>query len=70
MPARHQTDASLIWSSPDESLRVRAFVDNLFDARNYRSLSAGGLGNNYRLTGTLLRPRSFGIDITKTFGEG
>jgi iron complex outermembrane receptor protein len=70
MPARHQTDASLIWSNPDESLRIRAFVDNLFDARNYRSLSAGSLSNNYRLTGTLLRPRSFGIDITKTFGEG
>ena len=70
MPARHQTDASLIWNSGDGLLTVRAFVDNLFDARNFRSLSAGSLGNNYMLTGTLLRTRSFGIDITRRFGEG
>ena len=69
MPARHQTDASIIWTTPT-AIAFRAFVDNLFDARNFRSLSAGGLGNNYRLTGTLLRPRSFGIDITRRFGEG
>ena len=70
MPARHQTDASLIWNSGDGLLTIRGFVDNLFDARNFRSLSAGSLGNNYMLTGTLLRTRSFGIDITRRFGEG
>ena len=67
---QHQTDASIIWNSGDGLLTVRGFVDNLFDARNFRSLSAGGLGNNYMLTGTLLRTRSFGIDITRRFGEG
>ncbi|MBO79326.1 MAG: hypothetical protein CMQ22_07145, partial [Gammaproteobacteria bacterium] len=70
MPARHQTDASIIWNSGDGLLTVRGYVDNLFDARNFRSLSAGGLGNNYMLTGTLLRTRSFGLDITRRFGQG
>ena len=70
MPARHQTDASIIWTNSDGLLTIRGFVDNLFDARNFRSLSAGSLGNNYQLTGTLLRTRSFGIDITRRFGEG
>ena len=70
MPARHQTDASIIWTNSDGLLTIRGFVDNLFDARNFRSLSAGSLGNNYMLTGTLLRTRSFGVDITRRFGEG
>ena len=68
LPARHKTDLGLIWIYPEASLRIRAFVDNLFDARNFRSLSVGSLSNNYRLTGRLLPTRSFGLDITKTFG--
>lgn len=68
LPDRHQTDASIIWTSGDGLLTVRGFVDNLFDARNFRSLSAGSLSNNYSLTGTLLRTRSFGLDVTRRFG--
>ena len=67
---RHQTDASLLWTRGDGLLSVSGFVDNLLDDRNFRSLSAGSLGNNYMLTGTLLRTRSFGIDITRRFGAG
>ena len=68
LPDRHQTDASIIWTSGDGLLTVRGFVDNLFDARNFRALSAGSLSNNYSLTGTLLRTRSFGLDVTRRFG--
>ena len=69
LPARHQTDVSAIWTNVDGSLTVRAFVDNLFDNRNFRSLGSGGPGNNYRLTGSMIRDRNFGIDVTKRFGD-
>ena len=69
LPARHQTDVSAIWTNVDGSLTVRAFVDNLFDKRNFRSLGSGGPGNNYRLTGALIRDRNIGIDVTKRFGD-
>ena len=42
-------DVKRIWTNVDGSLTVRAFVDNLFDNRNFRSLGSGGPGNNYRL---------------------
>jgi iron complex outermembrane receptor protein len=69
LPARHQTDVSAIWTNVDGSLTVRAFVDNLFDNRNFRSIGSGGAGNNYMLTGSMIRDRNWGIDVTKRFGD-
>lgn len=69
IPARHQTDVSAIWTSTDGSITIRAFVDNLFDKRNYYGVSSGGPGNNFRLTGSLIRDRNWGIDFTKRFGD-
>ena len=69
LPARHQTDVSAIWTNVDGSLTVRAFVDNLFDKRNFRSLGAGGASNNFMLTGSMIRDRNWGIDVTKRFGN-
>ena len=67
LPARHQTDVSDMdecrWVSNGESV-CRQLFDNAF-----RSLGSGGAGNNYRLTGSMIRDRNFGIDVTKRFGD-
>ncbi len=67
-PDRDRTDISLIYRDNMDKWVVRAFVDNVFDERNLRSLNAGDRGSNYRLTGTLLEPRIYGLDITRRFG--
>ena len=54
LPARHQTDVSAIWTNVD------VFVDNLFDSK----LQILG----YRLTGSMIRDRNFGIDVTAVRG--
>ena len=69
VPARTRVDARLTWMNADESLRVSAFVDNLFDANNLRGIGTGDHNNFYRLTGTLLYPRYWGIDVRRTFGS-
>ena len=69
VPARTRVDVRLTWWNTDESLRVSAFVDNLFDANNLRGIGTGDHNNFYRLTGSLLYPRYWGIDVRKTFGS-
>jgi hypothetical protein len=68
MPERHRTDVSLIWRSSDGKSRVRLFVDNVTDEVNFRELQQGNHDFNYRLQGTLLQERTFGIDLQREFG--
>jgi iron complex outermembrane receptor protein len=68
MPERHRVDMSLIWRSADMKSRVRLFVDNLTDETNFRELGQANHNDNFRLQGTLLGERTFGIDIQREFG--
>ena len=69
VPARTRVDLRLSWLNEDGSLRVSAFVDNVFDAANLRTIGTGDHNSFYRLTGDLLYPRYWGIDVRRTFGS-
>ncbi len=68
IPDRLRTDVSLTWRSKDERIRARLFVDNVFDETMIRDIGTGTISNHYRLTGTLLRPRFYGLDVRWAFG--
>jgi hypothetical protein len=68
MPERHRVDMSLIWRSADMKSRVRLFLGNLTDETNFRELGQANHESNFRLQGTLLGERTFGIDIQREFG--
>ena len=70
VPKKHRTDVALIFAQPDESVRLRFFIDNLFDQTNFYGVSAGGVNNNFRFTGNLTDKRRFGLDFIVRFGEG
>ena len=69
VPDRTRVDLRLTWLNADESLRVSAFVDNVFDKNNLRGIGTGDHNSFYRLTGSLLYPRYWGIDVRRTFGS-
>ena len=64
---RTRVDVRLTWWNTDESLRVSAFVDTLFNANNLRGIGTGDHNNFYRLTVSLQYPRYWGIDVQRTF---
>ncbi len=68
IPERTRTDLSLIWETQDRRRRARFFVDNVFDEVNFRGIGSGSHLTNYKLTGTLLDMRRFGVDVTVNFG--
>jgi outer membrane receptor protein involved in Fe transport len=70
IPDRTRIDASVIWTSTNDKTRVRAFVDNVTDERSYRGIGSGGAGNNYKMTGSLLYPRYWGLEARYSFGNG
>ena len=69
MPERHRVDLSLNWRSADNKTRARLFVDNVFDETMYREIGQANHDDNFRLTGTLLGERTFGIDLMREFGN-
>ena len=69
VPARQRVDVRLTWTNINESLRVSAFVDNIFDEASVRGIGTGDHNNFYRLTGSLLYPRYGGVDLRWTFGS-
>ena len=70
VPEKHRTDVALIFAQPDDSVRLRFFIDNLFDQTNFYGVSAGGVNNNFRLTGNLIDKRRLGLDFIVRFGDG
>lgn len=68
VPDRTQVDVSLIWSDLTEKIRVRAFVDNVFDEGYIRGVGITGEGSNWIQTGEYLYPRYYGVDIRYAFG--
>ncbi len=69
MPERHRVDLSLNWRSADNKTRARLFIDNVFDETMYRELGQANHDDNFRVTGTLLAERTFGIDLMREFGN-
>ena len=69
VPDRWRTDLSVAWMNQAETLQVRAFVDNVFDEGNLRGIGTGNHTNFYRMTGTYLYPRYWGVDIRWSFGN-
>jgi len=47
---------------------VRFFVDNATDEVNFRDISQANHEENYRLQGTLLQARAWGVDFQRSFG--
>jgi iron complex outermembrane recepter protein len=68
VPSAQRTDVSLVWTNPADNIRVRAFVDNIFDDVNLRNVSSATHNTLYRRTATPLYPRYWGIDMRYRFG--
>lgn len=69
VPARRRTDVRVTWTNIAESLRVAAFIDNVFDVASVRGISTGNQDNFYRMTSFLLYPRYAAIDVRWSFGS-
>jgi iron complex outermembrane receptor protein len=69
VPERHRANIAVIWEDMQRRWTVRGFVDNVTDESNLRQVTAAGETTNYRLTGTHLYPRYWGLDVTWRFGQ-
>ena len=68
VPARDRIDVSVTWRDLASNWDVRLFVDNVTDEHNLRDISSGGSANNWRMTGSILAPRYWGVDVKYNFG--
>ena len=59
----------MTWTNIAKSLRVAAFIDNVFDVASVRGISTGNQDNFYRMTSFLLYPRYAAIDVRWSFGS-
>lgn len=66
-PARYRVDASATWNDSSHHWTVRAFVDNLTNKHALRELNEGTEANNWHLSGSILVPRFYGLDVTYDF---
>jgi outer membrane receptor protein involved in Fe transport len=67
LPSRTRVDLSATWTDPADKWNVRLFVDNVTDDDPLRNLSNATESNNWRLTGSTLYPRFYGIDVKYRF---
>jgi outer membrane receptor protein involved in Fe transport len=68
IPDRFRVDLSATWRDVNKIWSVRLFVNNATDEANLRDLGSATEFSNWRLTGALLMPRVYGIDIRRDFG--
>ncbi|MBD3648007.1 MAG: TonB-dependent receptor, partial [Pseudomonadales bacterium] len=68
VPDRFRTDLSVAWRDLSQRWTVRVFVDNATDERNLRGIGTASESMNWRMTGTVLYPRYYGIDVTYDLG--
>ena len=54
--------------STDQAWTVAAFCNNVFDDIGIRQIEALGEEDNFRRTGTLTNPRTFGVEVAFKFG--
>lgn len=67
VPGRDRLDLSATWTNPSRQLTVRAFVNNVTDRHALRDISVGTEATNWRLSGAILEPRFYGLDVTYDF---
>ncbi len=58
-----------MWRSVSDTWSVRAFVNNLTDESNIRGVGTATESGNWRMTGAMLDPRFYGIDIRYHYGD-
>jgi outer membrane receptor protein involved in Fe transport len=69
VPDRFRVDLSATWRDPEQVWSVRLFVNNATDEANLRDIGSATEFNNWRLTGALLTPRFYGVDIRYEFNN-
>ncbi|HTO59405.1 MAG TPA: TonB-dependent receptor, partial [Pseudomonadales bacterium] len=67
-PAYGRVDTRITWMSTDQAWTVAAFCNNVFDDIGIRQIEALGEEDNFRRTGTLTNPRTFGVEVAFKFG--
>jgi outer membrane receptor protein involved in Fe transport len=67
LPSRQRVDLSASWADLSDKWNVRLFVDNVTDDDPLRNLSNATEANNWRMTGSTLYPRFYGIDVKYRF---
>lgn len=67
VPSRFRMDLSATWQDASRHWTVRGFVDNVTDEKNLRDITTAPESSNWRLSGAILYPRFFGIDVTYDF---
>jgi outer membrane receptor protein involved in Fe transport len=69
IPDRFRVDASIMWRSLNDKLSVRGFVNNLTDEDNIRGAGTATESGNWAVTGSVLAPRFYGVDIRYHWGN-
>ena len=68
VPDRFRVDLSAMWRDVNQVWSVRVFVQNATDEANLRDIGSANEFSNWRLTGALLTPRVYGVDVRYNFG--
>ncbi len=69
VPDRFRLDLSVTWRDLSNRWTVRAFVDNATDERNLRGITTATESQNWRMTGSILYPRYYGLDVTYSLNQ-
>jgi outer membrane receptor protein involved in Fe transport len=67
-PAYSRVDTRLTWLSAQENWNVSAFCNNVLDDIGIRQIEALSEADNFRRTGTVTNPRTFGLEVLYKFG--
>ncbi len=67
-PSYSRVDTRITWLSAGENWNVSAFCNNVFDDIGIRQIEALSEADNFRRTGTLTNPRTYGLEVLYKFG--
>ncbi len=67
VPERDVTNLSASWWSNDGKTSVRFAVNNVTDEESIRSIDTTDAASNYKIYGSLLRPRTYYVDVRYKF---
>ena len=67
-PSYSRVDTRVTWLSSGENWNVSAFCNNVFDDIGIRQIEALSEADNFRRTGTLTNPRTYGLEVLYKFG--
>ena len=67
-PSYSRVDTRITWLSSGENWNVSAFCNNVFDDIGIRQIEALTEADNFRRTGTLTNPRTYGVELLYKFG--